>query len=94
MSDTPRTDEEEWSAENYRYSEFYPDGDKVVDASFARQLERELAEAKTDSLRLDWLTARQDVRIIEKDESLGTWTASEILESRKSIDEAMERADK
>ena len=59
----------------------------------SRQLERELNEAKTDSLRLDWLL-RPDVRILEKDESLGTWTASEILESRKSIDEAMEQADK
>jgi hypothetical protein len=90
-TETPRTDE---ALENTAFENKNHPATDWVDASFARQLERELAEAKTDSLRLDWLTARQDVRIIEKDESLGTWTASEILESRKSIDEAMEQADK
>ena len=36
MSDTPRTDAEEWDA----------DLDMVVDSDFARTLERELAEAR------------------------------------------------
>jgi hypothetical protein len=102
---TPRTDEalEITAFENKNH----PATD-WVEASFARQLERELNEATeladkrlkalqfaikqgaADTIRLNWLL-RPDVRIIEKDESLGTWTASEILESRESIDAAMEQ---
>ena len=46
MSDTPRTDRETMQ-DGY--------GPEVVHADLARQLERELAEARKDTERLDWL---------------------------------------
>lgn len=48
MINTPRTDAEE-ANQTQRY------GCKMVKSDFARQLERELAEAKKDTARLDWL---------------------------------------
>jgi hypothetical protein len=44
MSDTPRTDEAEMTIDEVRC--FLPDTAKVVSPDFARQLERELAEAR------------------------------------------------
>lgn len=46
MSDTPRTD-----AEEARYNDGYDVYNAVVDADFARTLERELAEARRDQAR-------------------------------------------
>jgi len=42
MSDTPRTDAREWDW----HEDCSPVDDMIVDADFARQLERELAEAR------------------------------------------------
>jgi hypothetical protein len=42
MSDTPRTDAREWDW----HEDCSPVDDMIVDANFARQLERELAEAR------------------------------------------------
>jgi hypothetical protein len=47
MSDTPRTD----AAVQLSVAA----GHNIVCPNFARQLERELAEAKKDTARLDWL---------------------------------------
>ena len=49
MSDTPRTDAVETN------SKFPESGEYYLMTSFARELERELAEAKKDTERLDWL---------------------------------------
>lgn len=51
MSDTPRTDEQEFWDENHNDYE----GGGVVDADFARELERENAELRIYKERLDWL---------------------------------------
>ena len=52
MSDTPRTDAEEWDA----------DLDMVVDSDFARTLERELAEARKALVWVwdDWQDSEND----------------------------------
>lgn len=56
-SETPRTDSEAmdvWNDGCGNREDMRPSG-QYVEASFARQLERELAAARADSERLDWL---------------------------------------
>jgi hypothetical protein len=58
-SDTPRTDQELWVAHD-GYSSV-----GVVEADFARQLERELAEARKDAERYRWLRDNYGLHIAE-----------------------------
>ena len=53
MTDTPRTDA--------AFQLSIAPGHNIVCPNFARQLERELAEAKKDSARLDWLERPQKI---------------------------------
>jgi hypothetical protein len=51
MNDTPRTD----AVAIRGQSTAFPRASYFVDADFARELERELAAAREDKARLDWL---------------------------------------
>lgn len=57
MSTTPRTDAAivEVDVAFVGLEGLSSSPEKYIEADFARQLERELAEAKKDSARLDWL---------------------------------------
>lgn len=60
---TPRTD----AATSRHNSSHWLCCDEVVSAEFARGLEAELAAAKADSARLDWLEQNLESHIIDKD---------------------------
>lgn len=55
MSDTPRTDAECKDIRGDAYITSVPEHGDYVDADFARQLERELAEAKIGAARYEYL---------------------------------------
>jgi hypothetical protein len=84
MSDTPRTDQEKW---NEGFAE-------LVTANFARQLERELAEAKKDAERYRWIRLAHQydndlgVRVSECRTRTMQYHHAEHLDS--AIDKAME----
>ena len=77
MSETPRTDEQElaYMAE---------DGSTYVHTTFARKLEREIAELLKDAQRLDWLQSN-DLTLHSWEEgdvwgSKGAWTIREFID--------------
>jgi D-hexose-6-phosphate mutarotase len=96
MSDTPRTD----AAIVGQSSAFNRKGESgymtLVDVNFARQLERELNEAKKNTARLDWLE-KQEVEVSTALEGAQLFGynpvfAEEPINVRNLIDAAMEAA--
>jgi hypothetical protein len=84
VSDTPRTDAETWRDEMDHVDTDYTFAQSVtVSADFARQLERELAEAREDAANqrrlADMALAHRDVIIAERD------TLEEALQEIKDI---------
>jgi len=84
VSDTPRTDAETWRDEMDHVDTDYTFAQSVtVSADFARQLERELADAREDAANqrrlADMALAHRDVIIAERD------TLEEALQEIKDI---------
>ena len=84
MSKTPRTDEQElaYVAE---------DGSTYVHTTFARKLEREIAELLKDAQRLDWLLDENSCNHIERGRynRFGNWLGKK-FHNRSDIDKEME----
>ena len=67
----------------------------VVDAEFARDLERQLAEAKKDAERLDWLLGSDWICIDHEYWNPGKEQyQTKLLESRQAIDTAMREGER
>ena len=54
-----------------------------------RHFNETIPALQEDKKRLDWLLCKPIARVIELDESMGTWQATKYLEDRTNIDEAM-----
>lgn len=86
MSDTPRTDKLATTIAEYAGY------DEVVTADLSRDLERELAEARKDTARLDWLEEEHYGVLVD---CMGIRVGNSWHRStyREAIDEAMEESE-